>query len=176
MTETVRVVREPLENRFSRDRHLPALITLLNSYLLWGGSRIYRLRYGVGINEWRILGELSIWPGATAAKAAVDLGINKAIVSRACASLVEKGLIVSESSGRARRLYLTDRGVATFDEIRPVAAEREEVLLDGLTPEEVETLRDLLHRLVENSDHLRDYDDAMLGGVPADDLDDEADD
>lgn len=159
------VIREPLENRFLREEYIPAPITLLNGYLLWGGSRIYRLRFGIGVNEWRILGTLSNWPGTTAAKASEALGMNKAIVSRSIASLVEKKLIVSEAAGRARRLYLTEAGAAKFTQIRPIASERERVLLEGLSGDEVDTLRHLLMRLVAQGDNLRAYDDAMIADV-----------
>jgi DNA-binding MarR family transcriptional regulator len=158
------VIREPLPTRFPPQEHIPALVTLLNGMLLWGGSRIYRTRFGIGVNEWRILGELSNVPGATAAQAVRDLGVNKAIVSRSVATLREKGLIVQEASGRAQRLYLTGAGAAMFDAIKPIAGTREDLLLDGFSAHEVALLRAALVRMVENGRSLRAFDDAMLEG------------
>jgi DNA-binding MarR family transcriptional regulator len=158
------VVREPLPTRFPPEEHIPALVTLLNGMLLWGGSRIYRARFGIGVNEWRILGELSNIPGATAARAGRDLGVNKAIVSRSIATLLEKGLIVQEAAGRARRLYLTGAGAALFDAVKPVAGTREQLLLDGFTEQEVAQLRAALVRMVANGQGLRAFDDGMIVG------------
>ena len=162
------VIREPLPTRFPPEEHIPALVTLLNGLLLWGGSRIYRTRFGIGVNEWRILGELSNVPGSTAARASRDLGVNKAIVSRSIAVLLEKGLIVQETAGRARRLYLTGTGADLFDAVKPIAGRREQLLLEGFTDREVTLLRAALVRMVANGHGLRAYDDEMLDGQAAD--------
>ena len=156
------VIREPLPTRFPPEEHIPALVTLLNGMLLWGGSRIYRNRFGIGVNEWRILGELSNVPGATAARAVRDLGVNKAIVSRSVATLLEKGLIVQEAAGRAQRLYLTAAGAAMFDAVKPIAGRREDLLLEGFSPDEVARLRAALVRMVGNGPRLRAFDDTMI--------------
>lgn len=166
--------REPLSSRFSPIDHVPARITLLNSIMLWGGSRIYRKRFGVGVNEWRVLGELSNKPGATAAMTARDIGMNKAIASRSIAALAEKGLIVQEAAGRARQLFLTEAGVEMFERIRPIAGERERVLLQDFDEEELRTLRRLLTRMIDRGDDLRAFDDGLLADLgEADDDEDE---
>ncbi|GAA3763671.1 hypothetical protein GCM10022240_15060 [Microbacterium kribbense] len=163
------VIREPLPTRFPPEEHIPALVTILNGMLLWGGSRIYRKLFGIGVNEWRILGELSNVPGATAAQASRDLGINKAIASRSIAVLHERNLITQESTGRARRLYLTGAGADLFNSIKPVAARREQLLLTDFSAEEVALLRAMLVRMAANEPHLHAFDAGLLG-ADADDL------
>src|SRR5690625_196609 len=161
-------IRHPLPNRFRPETYIPAPITLVNGYLVWGGSRIYRERFGIGINEWRVLGALSNSPGATAATTGRTVGMNKAILSRSIAVLLEKGLIVREADRRPHRLYLTQAGVEMFDKIMPVAAERERVLLGGLDDDEIATLRRLLTHLVNRGEALREFDAGMLSGDDVD--------
>jgi DNA-binding MarR family transcriptional regulator len=156
------IVRVPLEPRFTQATYAPATIAVLNGSLLWGGSRIYGHRFGIGINEWRLLGTLSDHPGNTAAECSVKLGMNKAIVSQSIARLRSKGLVIAEVEGRARRLYLTQAGADMFHAIRPIAEERENILLRGLKPHEIASLRALLVKMVAQVDELRRYDHTQL--------------
>jgi DNA-binding MarR family transcriptional regulator len=156
-------IRVPLEPRFTQATYAPATIAVLNGSLLWGGSRIYGHKVGIGINEWRLLGTLSDHPGNTAAQCSAKLGMNKAIVSQSVARMRAKGLIVAEMENRSRRLYLTEVGASMFHAIRPIAAERENILLKLLKPSEIASLHALLVKMVSQVDELRDYDRAQLG-------------
>jgi DNA-binding MarR family transcriptional regulator len=163
-----RVIREPLPHRFTRDDYVPAPISILNGYLRWGGSRVYRLRFGLGVNEYQMLGMAANFPGHTANDAAEYMGLNKAIVSRSVASLIAKGLLAAEKENRFRRLYLTESGAELYDAIMPVALERERVLLERLGKDEIDTLHRLLDRLLEQTDALRAYDQRLTANLGED--------
>lgn len=164
-------IREPLEGNLRRENYAPAPISYINAAIVWGGSQIYRHRFGIGINEWRMLGKLSTFPGSTAADATSDLGMNKSTVSLAMTALLEKELIVTENEGRTRRMYLTTKGAELYQAIRPIAEERERIMLAPLDDAEVEAFRGYLVRIAAQGPVLRDYDLGQLRDVVLDDRD-----
>lgn len=151
-------IREPLEGNLQRGTYSPAPISYINAAFVWGASKIYRQRFGIGINEWRMLGKLSTFPGSTPADAIRDLGMNKSTVSLSMAALLDKGLIVTEYDGRTRRMYLTQRGADLYRAIRPIAEERERIMLEPLTDQEVAAFREYLVRIAAQAPKLRHYD------------------
>jgi DNA-binding MarR family transcriptional regulator len=156
-------IREPLEGNLTRGTYSPAPISYINGVFVWGASEIYRQQFGIGINEWRMLGKLSTFPGSTAADATSDLGMNKSTVSIAMTALLEKGLIVTENEGRTRRMYLTERGAELYQRIRPIAEERERIMLAALDDEEVSAFRGYLERIATRGPALRSFDMELLG-------------
>lgn len=67
--------------------------------------------------------------------------------------LVKDGLIERlrfERDGRVVLLQLTDAGAALVDRVFPIRLERDRELLDGLGPEELKTLADLLRTVASN--------------------------
>lgn len=162
------VVRDVLVPRVTR-AYTPAVIAVLNGHLLWGASRIYRRRFGIGVNEWRIVARLSNHPGSTAIDASAALVMNKSIVSRSTSLLVEMGYVTVETKDRVRRMYLTRAGADLYQAIRPIAEQREQILLARLTADEVDTLRTLMFKLLEQVGDLHDYDAEQVGGTDGSD-------
>lgn len=151
------------EETIVRDAYTPALIGLVSNMLVWGGSRIFRRLHDVGTNEWRILSALANHPGATARDVIEVLGLNKSIASRSVTALRERRLIDGLDGSRgSRHLFLTSEGLRVHDDLMRVALRREEVLLDGLSADEVATLNALLARLVERADALGDLEEELL--------------
>ncbi len=151
-------IREHLTDRIVRSQYVPASISIIAGVLLWGGSRIYLSHFGLGTNEWRVLSALSNYPGLTAAGVGKELGMNKAIVSRSVAVLRERRLVVLLQERGARRLYLTGAGRAQHDAMLPIALHREQLLLAGLSHEEVATFRSLLAKILVDLPVLEAYD------------------
>lgn len=158
-------LREPLEGNLQRATYAPAPISYINSVIVWGGSKIYRQRFGIGVNEWRMLGKLSTFPGSTAADATTDLGMNKSTVSLAMTALLDKGLIVTEFEGRTRRMYLTRKGADLYQRIRPIAEERERIVLAALDDDEIAAFRSFLVRIAAQGPALRRYDVQQYEGL-----------
>ena len=68
--------------RLDLDRYLPFGLTAIANKIARSASRVYLRRFGVGINEWRILANLRINPGVTANLICQTSGLDKAAVSR----------------------------------------------------------------------------------------------
>lgn len=83
------------------------------------------------------------------------MAMNKSIVSRSLASLVERELVRQEGTPRALHNYLTDAGFVIHDRIVPIALGREEKLLSGITPEERRQLLQLLARMLKNTESMK---------------------
>lgn len=124
-----------------------------------GSSAIYRRRFGVGVVEWRIMNAIAIG-GATSAGQICDItGMEKAPISRGVRAMVARGLVSADMApGDQRRqaLALTEAGQRLYEEIVPVALEREKRFLSVLTEKDAATLRRLLLIL---RDHARAMDD-----------------
>lgn len=113
-------------------------------------ARRYAEAYGLTIPEWRVLaivgrfGTLS--PSAVGEWTAMD----KVKVSRAAASLVERGLLrqlPDPHDGRGRLLRLTRKGTTVHQGMVPLAHELEEQLAEGMSRTEWNGLLKALDKL-----------------------------
>lgn len=112
---------------------------------------------GLSIPEWRVLAVLGRKAPLTSQDVAQRSTMDKAKVSRAVTSLVEKGLVNrdgDEHDHRLNRLSLTAEGAETYDALVPMALSLEAGLTDPLSEEEVEILNSLLDRLQEGARQL----------------------
>ena len=139
--------------RLDLDRYLPFGLTAIANKIARSASRVYLRRFGVGINEWRILANLRINPGVTANLICQTSGLDKAAVSRSLRLLEDGGMI--ETSGeptdvRGRSLRLTARGDALHDGLIGLALRREALLLDGFDEAERKLLLSFIARLHAN--------------------------
>lgn len=138
------------------ERYAPAYINWISNKLSRGASQHYLELFGVGIEVWRLLVELAIKGRTSAQEASRALGMNKASISRAIKSMVEKELIhlsLDPRDGRMRHASLTRKGRALHDRIERLALFREREFLSVLDEAEQALLIDMLHRL---HDHLPD--------------------
>lgn len=154
-------VEKPLAQTIVRDEFTPALIALVASAYVWGGSRIYNHLFDLGSNEWRVISALSNEPGATAAEVCERLGMNKSIASRSINSLLPRGLIVMDTSGPTKKLYLTPEGAEMHDRIIPIALQREHIMQSSLSAGEVKQLRKLLLKMVDSFGDLQAFDNVL---------------
>ena len=140
------------------DRSVLFLTTAFANKLSKGASRRLKRVLGIGLMEWRVVCNLGVEPGRSAARIAEGSGVDKSVVSRAVAELERQGLIstAAESPGRQTALRLTAAGQALHDRGVLRADERELRLLDGFTPEEQDRLVDFLKRLTANLERLED--------------------
>jgi DNA-binding MarR family transcriptional regulator len=139
-----------MASRLERDRYAPYFLTVIANVVSSSASQIYLRRYGIGVNDWRVLSHLGLDPGCTAQVISNVLHVDKSVVSRSVKTLVDRGLVAVEISPGFRRLYLTTEGAALHKEMIPVVLQRERILLAGLSTEEVDQLLGLLRRLQAN--------------------------
>ncbi|WP_109514540.1 MarR family winged helix-turn-helix transcriptional regulator [Pseudomonas ovata] len=145
-------------------RYVPGLLTFLTNKLGTGASQCYRKHFGIGVVEWRMLSMLAVESDITANRICQVVGLDKSAASRSLQTLEAAGHIRSQVDPRDARRYtisLTDSGQALHDRVIKVALERERRLLGDLSPQEVDTLIDLLGRLQRQVGHVNDYDPAV---------------
>ncbi|WP_417315782.1 MarR family winged helix-turn-helix transcriptional regulator [Cycloclasticus pugetii] len=138
------------ETQLDLDRYLPAIVTFLANKLSTGASVCYRRHFGVGVVEWRLLALLKVENNITANRMCQVIGLDKAAVSRALKSLLEREAITFTKDfkdGRSVLVNLTGKGVSLHDQILAVAKKRESLLLEGLEADEVDQLIFLLQKI-----------------------------
>ncbi len=143
--------------------------TVLANKLSSGASRLYLKRYDMGIIEWRVLAMLAVEPRISPVRICQVIGLDKGAVSREMRKLEAKGYLTVEEdpeSTRRRTLELTPLGYEIHDEIIRTALERERRLLRGLSPEEVDTLLNLLVRTTANIPFVNEYDPPVESAAP----------
>lgn len=141
-----------------RDDYVPAYLSLISNALSWGGSRLFLRRFGVGINEWRVLSAIVNLPGSTASRIGEELGLNKSVVSRSLHLLHNRELVTVDATDGRRALSLTAAGHELHDQLMAVALKREELLLAGFSPQERAQLQGYLRRMHDNIPAMNAYD------------------
>lgn len=102
-------------------------------------TRFMRDKAGVSLSEWRILATLAGQGPLSFARLVDATGINKSLCSRSTRVLQDNALIVaSETPGDARSitLELTASGRRLVAQMRPLALQRQRLLLQALTTAE----------------------------------------
>ena len=133
------------------DRFLPYLVNTLGNRLSQELGEIYASRFGISIPEWRVIAHLSQHRDVSIREVFSRVAMDKAKVSRAAARLELTGLVekrVNPADKRLISLKLTEAGRALFEQIAPLALAYETEMLASLSPEEQETFRQLLSRLL----------------------------
>ena len=122
-------------------RCISAIVTSLNNKLSSGASQEYRRSFDLGVIEWRIIFQLASERWSTGAQLSQAIGLDKAAVSRSLAQLKARQLVrFRPASGRRIEVALTQKGWATYNNVLPVALQRETRLLTGFTAAEVDQL------------------------------------
>lgn len=130
------IIKDRLNDTIERGSFLPSLFVAIANTFMYSGSNLYYRRYGIRVNDWRILNAIADEPGLTASYASDVLRLDKAVVSRCVKVLVERKLLVASPVKGARRLYLTEAGATVHQQIAPLSRQREQVLTHGLSDEE----------------------------------------
>jgi DNA-binding MarR family transcriptional regulator len=169
-TRTGRTRREVPEAdgaAFRLEDFLPYRLSVAASRVSRLFARRYSEAYGLGIPEWRVLAIVgrfgTVSPSAVGEWTAMD----KVKVSRAAASLVERGLIrqtADPEDGRGRLLRLTRKGGTVYEGMVPLSCELEEKLAAGMTRSEWGVLLKALDKLSTHAKHCQGAPD----GVPLD--------
>jgi len=154
-----------LKKQLDLDSYVPALLTSLSNKLSASASNCYRKNFGVGVLEWRVLAMLKVESDITAQRISQVIGLDKAAVSRALKQLQKDkyvSFIKDAKDKRSSFIRLTAEGLQLHDKIIAVALEREKLLLDGLSEENIEVLTELLRKLNTNLKQVNDYDPNLI--------------
>jgi len=129
---------------------LPYRLVVLADLVSKVASRIYADRFDLTRPEWRIIASLSELGPVSATEICAHSTQDKMTVSRAVASLEERGLLRRHDDTHDRRnkiLELTPHGQALYRKIVPLILAREAFLLESFTPDERTELARLLEAL-----------------------------
>ncbi|MCR9079190.1 MAG: MarR family winged helix-turn-helix transcriptional regulator [Hyphomonadaceae bacterium] len=132
------------------DGFLPYRLSVLSNAVSSKIAAIYEREFELSVWQWRIIAVLGEREGLTSTEVAQRTLMDKPTVSRAAASLIERGILERHIDADDRRrapMRLTEEGQAIYAAVIPRALENERELLDALTADEAETLHALLSRL-----------------------------
>ncbi len=138
------------ESDFAAEGLIADRLATLSSLVSRGLARLYSVRFGLTISDWRVLAVISRYPGASSNAVCELAAMDKVRVSRAVSRLLESSRIERRSDKQDRRrskLYLTEEGRDIHTEVVPVARAYEAKLLAGLSDEEAHLLERLLGAL-----------------------------
>jgi len=146
---------EPQQSpRLDLDGFVPYRLSVLSNRVSSAIARQYSERFGLSIQEWRVMAVLGGTAGLSAREVAASTAMDKVQVSRAVASLMRAKRVARGGDvrdGRITRLSLTRQGRAIYDEIVPLALHLEELLLSALSPEERRSFDRLMTKLARQA-------------------------
>jgi DNA-binding MarR family transcriptional regulator len=107
---------------------------------------------GLTITQYSLLGHLKAFDGITMGALAEKLIMDPTTLTRNLRPLERRALIVIQADPRdrrARRLHLTPRGRAAFDEARPAWVQAQRDLTEVMGHEEAQALHVAIDRMLE---------------------------
>ncbi|MEX0370327.1 MAG: MarR family winged helix-turn-helix transcriptional regulator [Tateyamaria sp.] len=113
-------------------------------------QKVYKDKYGMLRNEWRVLFHLGIFGRMTASDIGARARMHKTKISRAVQRLAERRYLSrqrAEDDRRVEYLALTPTGQRVYEDLKGIAADYDAALIEGMTEQEAATLRGLLERL-----------------------------
>ena len=134
----------------SLDEFLPYRLSVLSNAVSSKIAKIYEREFDLSIWQWRIIAVLGEREGLTSTEVALRTLMDKPTVSRAAASLIERGILerhIDRDDRRRAPMRLTDEGQAIYAAVMPRALASERELLDAMSADEIATLHSLLSRL-----------------------------
>jgi DNA-binding MarR family transcriptional regulator len=129
----------------------PYRLAVLSEEVSQSLARVYRERFGLTRDEWRVLAALVDCGTVKTTRVIEHTRLEKMQVSRAVQRLEAAGLLERRSDpedGRGWMLALTAGGRALYRKIVPVVEAREAFLLDALDADERRTLDAALSKIL----------------------------
>lgn len=145
------------ERELLLEKFLPYRLAILSHSVSNSIATVYARRFGLTIPEWRVIVIVGKFPGLSAVEVAERTLMDKVAVSRAVTRLIKKGRINREFADADRRrsiLTLSEAGRNVLAEISPLALRIEDMLLEGLSQQEVDTLNRIMDQLLEKADNI----------------------
>lgn len=153
-------------NGFRLEDFLPYQLSVTANRVSRLFARHYSESFGLSVPEWRVLAVVGRFGAISPGSVSLWTGMDKVKVSRAAASLVNRGLVrqtTDSNDGRARVLSLTRKGMKTHEGVVPLARQLESDLAGSMSKADWTALQRILGRL---SAHVRAEDGADTNGGP----------
>jgi DNA-binding MarR family transcriptional regulator len=129
------------------EKFLPYRLSVATNAVSARISQSYRKRFGLKVPEWRLIAILAEHDEMTPQDIGKAGELDKIMVSRAAAALIDRGLVTQRRNpqdGRSHFLRLTEDGRSLYNEVVPAALKLERELLADFSADD----RDLLDRLL----------------------------
>ena len=107
-------------------------------------QNVYKDRYGMLRNEWRVLFHLGIYGRMTASDIGARAQMHKTKISRAVQRLAERRYLMrtrDDADRRVEHLDLTKTGQKVYADLRSTARDYDAALVEGLPAEDADRLR-----------------------------------
>lgn len=133
---------------------LPYRLAVLADAVSRSMAAVYRHRFELSRDEWRLLAVLGEHGPLQAAEAGQITTLEKMQLSRALRSLASRGLVARTTDARDRRhvmVALQPAGKALLRQVAPMVLAREAYLLEALDPEERAVLDLALAKLLDRA-------------------------
>jgi len=145
------------------DEFLPYRLNRLTEAVSQGLARLYSDQYGINVAEWRVIAGLGEHaavhgpdgPGVTARDITRRSRLGKVAVSRAAASLIERGLVTRHPNREDRReafLRLTAKGEEIYAAIVPRALAFQAALEQGIPECDARAFDRVVRHLLDRAD------------------------
>ncbi len=138
------------EPRVELENFVPYRLAVLSNFVSSSIATIYSERFNISIMEWRVIAVLGNYQPLTANEICEYTNMDKVQVSRAVSNLTKSGRILRKTDKNDRRksqLRLSARGMKVYQQIVPLALERERQLLSPFNTEEISEFDKLLRKL-----------------------------
>lgn len=134
---------------------LPALTEALQSVSRHLGELTLEdlRRFGMTMPRWLVLSQLAVRDGQNIGNLSRVTVIKQSSLTRVVDQMERDELVErhpAEDDQRIIEVWLTGRGRSTYEEVVPLAVQRAHQALDGLRDTDIETLTQLLQRLLNN--------------------------
>ena len=132
------------------DRFLPYRLSIASNRVSAAIASTYQALFGLKIPEWRLIAVIAEGAGATQQALGVATRMDKVTVSRAAATLVERGLLERQPNPgdqRSHLLVLTETGRALYEDVAPKALELEAEVFAGFSAKEIASFAAMLERI-----------------------------
>ena len=138
------------EPRVELENFIPYRLAVLSNFVSSSIATIYSERFNISIMEWRVIAVLGNYQPLSANEICECTNMDKVQVSRAVSSLTKSGRILRKTDKNDRRksqLRLSAKGMKVYQQIVPLALERERQLLASFNNREINEFDSLLRKL-----------------------------
>jgi Transcriptional regulators len=140
------------------EKFLPYRLSVLAQLVSESLHDLYAGPFDLSVTQWRVMAALGRFAPLSASDVGQRIVMDKVAVSRAVASLMNRGLVERATDLDDRRrasLRLTPKGRTMHAKIVPIALKYEAELYEALSAEERQTLNGLCDRLFAHAKLLR---------------------
>jgi|GEM_PF-222810 len=138
------------EPRVELETFVPYRLSVLSNFVSGSIATIYSERFNISIMEWRVIAVLGNYQPLSANEICERTNMDKVQVSRAVSSLTKSGRVLRKTDKKDRRksqLRLAAKGMKVYQQIVPLALERERQLLTPFNAREIKEFDRLLSKL-----------------------------